>query len=279
MHTELTDSDKPPSTNVSWWSRLFSKPKPLSERDLLVRTLQSAREEQVLDKQSHDMIKGVMAISQMQVRDVMLARAQMVVLQADDEREEFLTTVIESGHSRFPVVSENREEVIGILLAKDLLKFLKSESEIDIEDLLRTPLIVPESMRLDDLLTQFKSARNHMAIVADEYGGIAGLITIEDVLEKIVGDIDDEHDIEEDKAYKQIAPKRYQVNSLMPVEEFNTVFKAKLRIDEFDTIGGLVLQRFGKVPERGDEIALGHFKFKVLRADARRLYLLELTTP
>lgn len=246
-------------------------------REQLVELLRDAEQRALLDADALAMIEGVLQVSEMQVRDIMIPRSQMVMVERDESLHEFLPEVIESAHSRFPVTGENRDDVIGILLAKDLLAYVaEAESrKFNIRDILRPAVFVPESKRLNVLLKEFRASRNHMAIVVDEYGGIAGLVTIEDVLEQIVGEIIDEHDIDEDSYIKQLSDTRFTIKALTSIEDFNEHFSAKFDDGEFDTIGGLVLNEFKRLPRRGETTTIGRFRFKVLHADSRRIHLLE----
>jgi len=224
----------------------------------------------------------VLGVADIQVRDIMVPRAQMTVVHRDDESETLLKTVIESGHSRFPVLDEDREKVAGILLAKDLLRLAAQHDEtvnFDIKEFMRPAVFVPESKRLNVLLREFRRSRVHMAIVADEYGGIAGLVTIEDVIEQIVGDIDDEHDVDEDVNIRKDGDKQYIVRGQTPIEEFNEYFQSDLSDDEFDTIAGLVMKQLGRLPRRGETLQLADCEVKVMRFDRRRIDTLRLTTP
>ncbi len=223
------------------------------------------------------MLSGVLEVSETQVRDVMVPRSQMVVIDIDDEFDDTLKLIVESGHSRFPVIGEDRDEVLGILLAKDLLRYFGSDEarELTIKKLLRPAAVIPESKRLNALLKEFRASHNHMAIVVDEYGGVAGLLTIEDVLEEIVGEIDDEHDHEE-AAYIRADGDRdgkpcYAVRALTRVEDFNEFFECELDGDEYDTIGGLVMHEMGRLPRRGEKVGFGGFRFSVISADDRRI--------
>jgi len=225
------------------------------------------------------MLRGVMQVSQMQVREIMIPRSQMVVLERDAPHEEILKSIVESGHSRFPVVGEDRDEVVGLLLAKDVLRFLveSSGAEFDLESSLRPATFIPESKRLDTLLEEFRNGRNHIAIVVDEYGGIAGLLTIEDVLEQIVGDIDDEHDKEEAEPIVQLRDNCWQVLALTRIEDFDEYFSVKFDDGEFETVGGLVMQEFGRLPRRGDTTVVGNLRITVTQADRRRVHALEVS--
>ena len=249
------------------------------DRIELTRLLRDAQQRNLLDFDALSMIEGVLEVSEMQVRDVMIPRTQMVVINIEDPLEQFLPLIVESAHSRFPVIGDNRDEVLGILLAKDLLPYFaqKEQQLLSIRDLLRPAVFIPESKRLNVLLRDFRANRNHMAIVVDEYGGIAGLVTIEDVLEQIVGDIEDEHDIEDDMFIIKHSETRYTVKALTPIQEFNQQFEVHFPEDEFDTIGGLLIQNFGRMPKRGEVTTIDGFRFKVLRADSRRIYLLQIT--
>jgi len=218
-------------------------------------------------------------VSSMQVRDIMIPRSQMIVVDYNVDPDDFLPTVLDSAHSRFPVIGDSRDEIIGILLAKDLLAHFgqKNNENFNIRDLLRQAAFVPESKRLNVLLNEFRASRNHMAIVVDEYGGIAGLVTIEDVLEQIVGDIVDEHDNEDDLYIVKHSDVRFTAKAITPIEEFNEHFDEKFKDDDFDTIGGLLTHEFGRLPKRGEMVSVGRFMFKILRADSRRIHLLQIT--
>jgi len=247
-------------------------------RDDLIDLLDEERWLEVLGKQEMRMLKGVLQVSQMQVREVMIPRSQMVVLYRDSASDDLLRTVIESGHSRFPVIGEDRDEVVGILLAKDVLKFfVESPGEaMNLAGMLRPTTFIPESKRLDTLLQEFRSSRNHMAIVVDEYGGTSGLLTIEDVLEEIVGEIDDEHDPHETAQIEQQSG-HWNVMALTRIDEFNEYFSASLGDEDYETIGGLIMRGFGRLPRRGESISLNGFRFKVVQADRRRIHRLEVT--
>ena len=248
------------------------------DREQLIDVLRDAERRELVDAQALAMIEGVLHVGEMQVRDIMVPRAQMVVVQADQEPEAFIDSVIESGHSRFPVIGDNRDEVEGILLAKDLLAHFvrKDESTFDMDDVMRPAVFIPESKRLNVLLREFRENRNHMAIVVDEYGGVAGLVTIEDVLEQIVGEIDDEHDIEEGGYIRHLSNGEYTVKALTPIEDFNEHFHTTFSDEEFDTIGGLVIKAFGRMPRRNETIEIDGVGFRVLRADKRRVHLLRV---
>lgn len=269
--------------NEGWLRRLGKKLSgPPGDREEIKRVLTEARDEQVIDAEDLGMMIGVLEVAEEQVRDIMIPRAQMVVLEADMAFDELLRTVVESGHSRFPVIAENRDQVGGILLAKDLLRYAlnhqgESNQDFDIEKLLREAVFVPESKRLNVLLKQFKANRQHMAIVLDEYGGVAGLVTIEDVLEQIVGEIDDEHDSAEGAYILRQDDTKYLVRGLTPIADFNEHFGTQFPDDEFDTVAGMVIHQFAHLPKRGELIEIDRFRFQVQRADTRRVHLLLVT--
>jgi magnesium and cobalt transporter len=251
------------------------------DREALLEDLREATERGLLDADALEMLEGVIAVGDLQVRDIMVPRSQMIVLARDDGAEKLLPVVVESGHSRFPVIGEDRDQVIGILLAKDLLRYYaeNSSGDFDIREVIRPAVFVPESKRLNVLLKEFRKNRHHMAIVVDEYGGVAGLVTIEDVIEQIVGDIADEYDVEEDQPIRRDGDRQYTVRALTRIAEFNEYFGTRFSDQEFDTIGGLVAHGFGRVPRRGDTVRLEEFEFRVLRADRRRIDLLKVIAP
>jgi len=251
------------------------------DRDEVLEFLRDANSRAIIEGDALAMLEGVLAVADIQVRDIMVPRAQMTVLNRDDESDVLLRTVIESGHSRFPVMDEDREKIVGILLAKDLLRLAvaSEDAPFDIKEFMRAVVFVPESKRLNVLLREFRRSRVHMAIVADEYGGIAGLVTIEDVIEQIVGDIDDEHDIDEDVNIRKDGDRQYTVRGQTPIDEFNEYFQTELSDDEFDTVAGLVMKQLGRLPRRGETLQLGEFELKVLRFDRRRIDSLRLTAP
>lgn len=249
------------------------------DREQLVELLHAAYENQLMDADSLGMIEGVLQVSEMQVRDIMIPRSQMDVIDITDSPETFIPFVIETAHSRFPVIEDNKNDVIGILLAKDLLRYYAGE-EFDLRDMLRPVVYIPESKRLNVLLKEFRSNRNHIAIVVDEYGGVAGMVTIEDVLEQIVGDIEDEYDYDEDEDnIIQQSEGVYRVKALTEVAEFNEAVGTALSDEEFSTIGGLVVNRFGHMPKRGDTIALDGLHVTIVRADSRRLHSMTVALP
>ncbi len=279
------DSEKPGN------SKLSNKPSLLErlshfllrepeDREQLVELLHSAYENNLMDADSLSMIEGVLQVSEMQVRDIMIPRSQMDVIDITDPPEVFIPHVIETAHSRFPVIEDNKNDVIGILLAKDLLRYYAGE-EFEVRDMLRPAVFIPEAKRLNVLLKEFRSNRNHIAIVVDEYGGVAGMVTIEDVLEQIVGDIEDEYDYDEDEDnIIQNADGQYRVKALTEIPDFNEIIGTNLSDEEFSTIGGLVVSQFGHLPKRDDEITFNGLHVKVLRADSRRLHsmLVEVLT-
>jgi magnesium and cobalt transporter len=247
------------------------------DREQLIGLLRSSYERNLLDADALAMIEGVLQVSEMQARDIMVPRSQMDVIDVTESPDRFIPLVIQTGHSRFPVFGENKDDVIGILLAKDLLRFYAGEEEFNVRDMLRPAVFIPESKRLNVLLKEFRKNRNHMAIVVDEYGGAAGLVTIEDVIEQIVGDIEDEYDFED--VEDNIVPEKggqFRVKALTEVADFNAAFGTDYSDEEFDTVGGLVTSRFGHVPKRGEQVSFDNLTFKVLRADSRRLHLLQV---
>lgn len=249
------------------------------DRDELVEVLRDAQARGLLDSDVLAILEGALHVSELQVRDIMIPRSQMVVVQADAQPEEIVNVVVESGHSRFPVVGDSRDEVEGILLAKDLLAYFAVEGDrsLDLDDAMRPVVYIPESKRLNMLLAEFRANRNHMAIVVDEYGGVAGLVTIEDVLEQIVGEIDDEHDAEEERYIRRLDSGEYTVKALTPIEDFNAYFGTDYSDEEFDTVAGLVIKAFGHLPKRGEAMDIDGVQFRVLRADQRRVHLLRIT--
>jgi magnesium and cobalt transporter len=247
------------------------------DRQQLVSLLHSSFQRNLLDADALSMIEGVLQVSELQARDIMVPRSQMEVIDVKESPDHFIPLVIQTGHSRFPVINENKDDVIGILLAKDLLRYYAGEEEFNVRDMLRPAVFIPESKRLNVLLKEFRANRNHMAIVVDEYGGVAGLLTIEDVLEQIVGEIEDEHDFDEaDDNIVQDKPGQYRVKALTEIEDFNAALGCDFETEDFDTVGGLVINRFGRLPKRGEQIRIENLLFKVVRADSRRLHLLEV---
>lgn len=267
------------SSSRGWLERLgraFGS-EPRNREDLL-EMLRDVSEQGLIEPDTLAMLEGALEVDELQVCDVMVPRSHMAVIAHGTSLEDILPIIIESGHSRFPVVGEHRDEIRGILLAKDLLKLVANGTDLSLDDLLRPPVIIPESKRLSVLLREFRISKNHMAIVVDDYGGVSGLITIEDVLEEIVGDIDDEHDaeFEEAAAIQRVADGRYRVQALTAIEDFNEAFETGFTDDEFDTIGGMVVAEFGRLPEAGESVEIGGWSFVVTSADDRRLHAVEV---
>ena len=272
--------DRSISGQKSWLEKITQafahEPK---NRQELLEILREAHDNKLLDSEALAIVEGAIQVADLQVRDIMVPRSQVISIRADQSPREFLPAIIEAAHSRYPVVGESLDEVIGILLAKDLLPLvLQGEQQsFNIKDLLRPATFVPESKRLNVLLREFRANHNHMAVVIDEYGGVAGLVTIEDVLEQIVGDIEDEHDVEEDSYIKPLPSGDFLVKALTPIDNFNEAFDTEFPDDEFDTVGGLVMNAFGHLPKRNEVTEIGEFRFRVLNADSRRIHLLRLT--
>jgi len=286
MNISKQESD---DASRSWLQRLrqviTSSPQ---DREQLVEIIREAQQAHLIDTDALVMIEGVMQVAEMQVRDIMIPRSKMVVVDHDATLEDIMPILTKSSHSRFPVIGDSQDEVVGILLAKDLLGYFQNDTEstFNIRDILRPAVFIPESKRLNVLLKEFRSNRNHMAVVVNEYGGIDGLVTIEDVLEQIVGDIIDEHDNDENIYIHKHSERRFTVKALTPIEEFNDAFHTQLSDEEFDTIGGLLVRQFGHLPKRGETVVVNKMEglpvglglsFKVLNADSRRLHLLQLT--
>jgi magnesium and cobalt transporter len=266
----------PSKPGPNWFERLSNLLlREPEDREELVDLLHSAFERNLLDADALGMIEGVLSVSELTVGDVMIPRSQINVIRQADQITGILPMVIESGHSRFPVIGDDRDDVIGILLAKDLLRYFHNQETFSLSDALRPVVFVPESKPLNVLLTEFRSTRNHMAIAVDEYGGVAGLVTIEDVIEQIVGDIEDEFDfIETEDQIVPVRGQRFRVNALTEIEDFNQYFETGFSSDDADTIGGLVVELFGHVPKRGDTCDRDGIRFTVIKADSRRLQML-----
>jgi magnesium and cobalt transporter len=272
---------KDSNTTGRWLRRITQSlaGEPQDRADLLA-TLREAGERGLIDSEAMTMLEGVLEVADLQVRDIMVPRAQMVFVRRADPAERILPVVVESGHSRFPVMDEDRDDIAGILLAKDLLRlFGASEQErFDIREYMRPAVFVPESKRLNVLLKEFRRNRNHMAIVVDEYGGVSGLVTIEDVIEQIVGDIDDEFDVEDDQNIRKEAERQFAVRGLTPLEEFNEYFGTHLEEEGVDTIAGLIMRTLGRLPRRGETFAIDGLEFRVVRADRRRIDALRVVS-
>ena len=252
------------------------------DRTELVALLRQASQRGLVDADALSMLEGVLEVGDLQVRDIMIPRAQMVFVRRDDPFSKLLPVVVESGHSRFPVMDEDRDDIVGILLAKDLLRLYSSDvrERFDIREYMRPVVFVPESKRLNVLLKEFRRNRNHMALVVDEYGGVSGLVTIEDVIEQIVGEIDDEFDVEDDHNIRKEAERQFTVRGVTRIEEFNEYFGAHLSEEEgFDTVAGLLMKEFGRLPRRGDAATIDGFEFRVTRADRRRIDALRVVPP
>jgi magnesium and cobalt transporter len=278
-------NDKPPSTSGTGRTGLFARVKRAFKggtwsREEIQDFIQ--RSETDLDAEEKSMLSGVLEVSETQVRDVMVPRSHMVVIDIEQDFEDVLSVILESGHSRFPVIGEDRDEILGVLLAKDLLRYFGSEeaNDVPLRKLLRPASVIPESKRLNALLKEFRDSHNHMAIVVDEYGGVAGLLTIEDVLEEIVGEIDDEHDHEEAAFIRPEGDRNgmpsFAVRALTRIEDFNEYFECDLEDEEYDTIGGLVMHELGRLPRRGEAVQFGGFDFTVVTADKRRIDALQV---
>lgn len=264
------------------WLRRITDTFSGEPRDMeeLTGVLRQAKERGIINEDAYEMLEGVLEVSEMQVRDIMVPRSQMVIVNRDDEPKAILPVVIESGHSRFPVIGEDRDQVVGILLAKDLLRYFTEggRENFDIKEVLRSVVFIPESKRLNVLLKEFRISHHHMAIVVDEYGGVSGLVTIEDVLEQIVGDIGDEYDVDDELDIRKEGERQFTVRAQTAIEDFNSYFGTEFSDEEFDTIGGLAINLLGCLPRRGETFALGGMEFKVLRADRRRLETLRVIT-
>ena len=272
--------DRSSNEQKSWLNKLTQafahEPK---NRKQLLEVLREAHQNKLLDSEALAIVEGAIQVADLQVRDIMVPRSQMMSIKANQTPKDFLPAIIDAAHSRYPVVGESLDDVIGILLAKDLLPLILQgdQSSFSIKDLLRPATFVPESKRLNVLLREFRANHNHMAVVIDEYGGVAGLVTIEDVLEQIVGDIEDEHDGEEDSYVKPLPSGDFLVKALTPIDNFNDSFDTQFSDDEFDTVGGLVMNSFGHLPKRNEVTDIGEFRFRVISADSRRVHLLRLT--
>lgn len=278
----MTNNDEPPSTR--WWTVLQRRVRRCLDgsprtREEVLEFVTKARGAGLLDQETQDTIQRVLQVAELRVRDIMIPRPKMVVVDRSDSPERFLPVLIDSAHSRFPVVDGERDKVIGILLAKDVLRYFEGgeSGSFNMRDMLRPAVFIPESKRLNVLLNEFRANRNHMAVVVDEYAGVAGLVTIEDVLEQIVGDIEDEHDIEEEAdMILQRGENEYMIKALLPLEDFNEYFNTSYSDEEVDTFGGLVIQHLGHVAKRGETVQIDRFHVEVLHSDSRRIYLLKV---
>ena len=274
-------TEQPQGSTGRWLKRITQsmsgEPRDLPE---LIEDLREASARGLYDGDALVMLEGVLAVADMQVRDIMVPRSQMVFVERDESPGKLVELMVESGHSRFPVIGEDRDQILGILLAKDLLRLQTvGDAPFEIREYMRPVIFVPESKRLNVLLKEFRLRHNHIAMVVDEYGGVCGLVTIEDVIEQIVGEIDDEHDVEDDQTIRRESEREFTVRALTPIADFNRYFSTAFSDEEYDTIGGLLMQEFGRLPRRGETIEVGELEFRVLRADRRRIDLLRVITP
>lgn len=273
---------EPPHGNTGRWLKRLTQSMSGEPRDLgeLIEDLREASERGLFNADALVMIEGVLAVADMQVRDIMVPRSQMVFAERDESPDKLVELAVESGHSRFPVIGEDRDQILGILLAKDLLRLQTAgEEPFEIREYMRPVVFVPESKRLNVLLKEFRLSHNHIAMVVDEYGGVCGLVTIEDVIEQIVGEIDDEHDVEDDQAIRREGEREFNVRALTSIGDFNDYFSTAFSDEEYATIGGLLMQEFGRLPRRGETIQIGKLEFRILRADRRRIDLVRVITP
>ncbi|MEM6639574.1 MAG: transporter associated domain-containing protein [Pseudomonadota bacterium] len=278
--------DKPPSSagpeRPGFWQRLrqafATGPRDRSE---FLQIIREGRDRQLFDRDAHGMLEGVLDVSEKQVRDVMVPRPHMVVVERDADMEELLRIIVASGHSRFPVIGDDRDEVVGILLAKDLLRSFVDDPTVQfqLKDHLRAPVFVPESKRLNILLKEFRASHNHMAVVVDEYGGVCGLATIEDVIEQIVGEIDDEHDIEDEATITRESDNVFTVRAVTRIDEFNAHFGGGFDDENYDTVGGLIMHELGRLPRRGESLTIRGLDFRITRCDRRRIEAVQVSVP
>jgi magnesium and cobalt transporter len=281
----MTQAKAKPKSKASGWRDLLTRTLAggLKERSQILELLREAYKRGLLDADALSMVEGALTLAELQARDLMVARAEMVCIRREATLASILPAVIESGHSRFPVVDGDKDDVVGMLLAKDLLRAASASSaaraKFDMREFLRPVVFVPEAKRLNVLLKEFRGNRNHLAIVVDEYGGVAGLITIEDVIEQIIGEIDDEFDVEDDQNIRAQGEREFVVRGATRIDEFNEHFATTLADAEFDTIAGLVMQQFGRVPRRGESVSIGNLEFQVLRTDRRRIDSLRVVVP
>ncbi|MCP5207524.1 MAG: CBS domain-containing protein [Hahellaceae bacterium] len=271
-------SGTPSPSNKSWLEKISQAFSAEAKTDTdVLEFLREAEKNNIIDSDSMSIMEGAMQVTDMQVREIMIPRSQMVMVKASQDPSEYMKDIIESAHSRFPVQGDAPDDILGILLAKDLLNLMLQDKlkKDALTDVLRPATFVPESKRLNKLLKEFKTTRNHMAIVIDEYGGVAGLVTIEDVLEQIVGEIEDEHDFDDEVMIKKRSDDEYIIKAITPIDEFNEYFGTSMDEDEFDTIGGLILKEFGRVPKRNEQVKFNGFKFTILNADNRSIRLIQ----
>lgn len=277
----MSSEDKQSSTG--WFRKLsHALSGEAQDREELIAQLRDAHERGLIDSEALEMLEGVLGVADIQVRDIMVPRAQMVCVERDAPPSKLLPIILESGHSRYPVLESDKDDVVGILLAKDMLRVAadgKEDVDFDIREYMRTVVVVPESKRVNVLLKEFRRNRNHMAIVVDEYGGVAGLVTIEDAIEQIVGDIDDEFDVDEEHSVRRDGERQFLVRGDTPIIEFNDCFGTTLPDEEFDTIAGLVMKQLGHLPRRGETLRIGALEVRVVRATRRRIDSLRITTP
>ena len=274
-----TSSSTTQASLTTWFSRLFQgREDEAAGREEIATFLSECHSRNLLGSDEYAMLLGVLEVSETHVREIMVPRSRMVVLPQDGSTDELLRTIVDSGHSRFPVIGSDRDQIIGILLAKDVLRhYREHDTDFSIDELVRPAVFIPESKRLNTLLKEFRESHQHLAIVVDEYGGVAGLATIEDVLEQIVGSIDDEHDPEEVQPIQEQSDGRYIVLALTRIDDFNEYFKTGLGDEEYDTIGGLIMHELGRLPRRGETLRFAGFVFKVTRGDRRRIHTVEVT--
>ncbi|MCK5725996.1 MAG: CBS domain-containing protein [Thiotrichaceae bacterium] len=271
----------PSLLSKDWWKKFINnnpedQRHPVTTKLQLTDTIRRAHNDGLIANEALGMIEGVMQVDQLQARNVMLTRSQVNFIQRDSNFKDILNQVLDTGHSRYPVIDENKDDIDGILHAKDLLKFLGDEQSFDIDDIIRPPIFASETQRLNKLLSEFKKSRNHMAMIIDEYGGLSGIVTIEDILEQIVGQIDDEHDKTEKPNIQSNGDRLYTVNALTHLTEFNTFFDSQLESGHFDTIGGFVTHLIGKIPHQSEQLFHNDFTFTVLSSDGRCIQLLEV---
>lgn len=275
----MSEKPKPDSFIRRWTGRLFSRISTTDpqNQDQLIQVLRHAQSRHLMDAEALSMMEGVLQVSELRVRDVMVPRATMVVVEHDAPLEEILPLVIESAHSRFPVIEDDKSEVVGILLAKDLLQYCAGfQRSFNMRDAVRSAVFVPESKRLNVMLKEFRHSRNHMAIVVDEYGSAAGFVTIEDVLEQIVGEIEDEYDFDEGASILQRSENEYTVKAHTSIEDFNEFFGTGFEDDAFDTVAGLMIHAMGHLPKRNEIVDISGYRFRVVRSDSRRIHLLNI---